>query len=97
MRSGIGSLTGFYQWTTATDGLHWRSQHRLRSTATLETAPMSLEPDRADTSDWPYTFGRPASLYLSPREIVRLTILRSRLREHMGSDAQRSGGSSSLD
>jgi hypothetical protein len=43
---------------------------------------MSIQPDRADTSDWPYTFGRPASTYLSPREIVRLTILRSRLRDH---------------
>jgi hypothetical protein len=58
---------------------------------------MSIEPDRTDTSDWPYTFGRPASLYLSPREIVRLTIMRSRLREHLGSDVQRSGGVGPLD
>ena len=58
---------------------------------------MSIEPDRRDTSDWPYTFGRPASLYLSPREIVRLTILRSRLREHTATDAQRSGGVGPLD
>lgn len=72
-------------------------QHRLHSTVALETALMSIEPDRADTSDWPYTFGRPASQYLSPREIVRLTILRSRLREHMGSDAQRRGGVGPLD
>jgi hypothetical protein len=31
--------------------------------------------------DAPYTFGRPASTYLAPREIVRLTILRSKVRE----------------
>lgn len=32
--------------------------------------------------DAPYTFGRPASTYLAPREIVRLTILRSKVREN---------------
>jgi hypothetical protein len=58
---------------------------------------MSIEPDRADTSDWPYTFGRPASTYLSPREIVRLTILRSRLRERTHSDQPRSASISPLD
>jgi hypothetical protein len=68
-----------------------RQQHKLHSTLALENAPMSIEPERADATDWPYTFGRPASLYLSPREIVRLTILRSRLREHTASDAQQSG------
>jgi hypothetical protein len=31
--------------------------------------------------DAPYTFSRPASTYLAPREIVRLTILRSKVRE----------------
>ena len=31
--------------------------------------------------DAPYTLGRPASTYLAPREIVRLTILRSKVRE----------------
>ena len=31
--------------------------------------------------DAPYTFGRPASTYLAAREIVRLTILRSKVRE----------------
>jgi hypothetical protein len=31
--------------------------------------------------DAPYTFGRHASTYLAPREIVRLTILRSKMRE----------------
>jgi hypothetical protein len=31
--------------------------------------------------DAPYTFGRPSSTYLAPREIVRLTILRSKVRE----------------
>jgi hypothetical protein len=31
--------------------------------------------------DAPYTFGRPASTYLAPRQIVRLTILRSKMRE----------------
>jgi hypothetical protein len=50
---------------------------------------MSIQPDRTDTSDWPYAFGRPASTYLSPREIVRLTILRSRLRERGASDLGR--------
>jgi hypothetical protein len=32
-------------------------------------------------SDVPYRFGRPMSTYLAPREIVRLTILRSKLRD----------------
>jgi uncharacterized protein YbjT (DUF2867 family) len=50
---------------------------------------MSNQPDRADTSDWPYTFGRPASTYLSPREIVRLTILRSRLGDNTASGPAR--------
>jgi hypothetical protein len=50
---------------------------------------MSIQPDRTDTPDWPYTFGRPASTYLSPREIVRLTILRSRLRDRSGSELGR--------
>ena len=31
--------------------------------------------------DAPYTFGRTATTYLAPREIVRLTILRSKVRE----------------
>jgi hypothetical protein len=74
-----------------------RQQPRLHSTVAQENAPMSIEPERADATDWPYTFGRPASLYLSPREIVRLTILRSRLREHTASDAQQAGGFSPLD
>ena len=58
---------------------------------------MSIEPDRTDTSDWPYTFGRPASTYLSPREIVRLTILRSRLRERAGNDTIRVDSITPLD
>jgi hypothetical protein len=58
---------------------------------------MSIEPDRADSSDWPYTFGRPASTYLSPREIVRLTILRSRLRERAASDIARFDSVAQLD
>jgi hypothetical protein len=58
---------------------------------------MSIEPDRTDTSDWPYTFGRPASTYLSPREIVRLTILRSRLRERAASDISRFDSVAPLD
>jgi len=33
--------------------------------------------------DQPYTFGRPPSTYLAPREIVRLVILRSRLRAEL--------------
>jgi hypothetical protein len=31
--------------------------------------------------DAPYTFGRPPSTYLTQREIVRLTILRSKIRD----------------
>ena len=38
-------------------------------------------PEPVGTTDLPYTFGRPASTYLAPREIVRLTILRSKLRD----------------
>jgi hypothetical protein len=37
-----------------------------------------IEPTGVDA---PYTFGRPATTYLAPREVVRLTILRSRVRE----------------
>jgi hypothetical protein len=29
----------------------------------------------------PYAFGRPLTTYLAPRQIVRLTILRSKLRD----------------
>lgn len=36
--------------------------------------------DTADR-DQTYTWGRPASTYLAPREVVRLTIVRSRLEE----------------
>jgi hypothetical protein len=43
------------------------------------TSSPSHERDAAD-HDQPYTWGRPPSTYLAPREIVRLTILRSRLR-----------------
>jgi hypothetical protein len=35
----------------------------------------------ADGRDEPYTWGRAPSTYLAPREIVRATILRSRLLE----------------
>ena len=58
---------------------------------------MSIEPDRTDTSDWPYMFGRPASTYLSPREIVRLTILRSRLRDRAVGDNTRFDSITPLD
>jgi hypothetical protein len=44
-------------------------------------------PERTNV-DAPYTFGRPASTYLSPREIVRLTILRSKVREERAASAQ---------
>ncbi len=47
---------------------------------------MSPEPTRvpqpdslAAAYDEPYTFGRPSATYLAVREIVRLTILRSKL------------------
>jgi len=41
------------------------------------------ECDVAD-DDHAYTWGRPASTYLAPREIARLMILRSRLEERQG-------------
>ena len=37
--------------------------------------------NEAADHDQPYTWGRPPSTYLSEREIVRLTILRSRLHQ----------------
>jgi hypothetical protein len=39
--------------------------------------------DRGDISsyDMPYAWGRPPSTYLAPRQVARLTILRSRIRE----------------
>jgi hypothetical protein len=33
------------------------------------------------STDYGYTFGRTPNTYLAPREIVRLTILRSRLQD----------------
>src|SRR5690348_16800844 len=36
--------------------------------------------------DQAYTFGRPPSTYLAPREMARLLILRSQLREHQSVD-----------
>ena len=40
------------------------------------------QPSRHGTDhDGPYTFGRPPSMYLNPHQVVRLTILRSRLRD----------------
>lgn len=50
---------------------------------------MSSEPTSAPSSqppavyDEPYTFGRPPATYLAVREIVRLTILRSRLGDRL--------------
>jgi hypothetical protein len=38
------------------------------------------ERDAAD-HDQPYTWGRPPSTYLAPREVLRLMLLRSRLDE----------------
>ena len=39
-----------------------------------------LPPGRTDSAfDQAYVWGRPASTYLAPRQIVRLMILRSRL------------------
>jgi hypothetical protein len=43
-----------------------------------QTAHRRPEPTGIDE---PYTFGRPASTYLAPREMARLTILRSKVRE----------------
>ena len=34
----------------------------------------------ANSCDEPYTWGRPASIYLAPRQVARLLILRSRVR-----------------
>jgi hypothetical protein len=39
--------------------------------------------------DFPYTWGRPATVYLTYRQVVRLTILRSKLESLR---AQRLGG-----
>lgn len=49
------------------------SAHHEQTSAHRHGEPTSV--------DAPYTFGRPASTYLAPREIVRLTILRSKVRE----------------
>jgi hypothetical protein len=48
------------------------------------TISPSHEREAAD-HDQPYTWGRPPSTYLAPREVVRLTILRSRLHERHAS------------
>jgi hypothetical protein len=47
------------------------------------TSSSRRECDVADY-DHAYTWGRPASTYLAPREVVRLMILRSRLEERLG-------------
>ena len=44
------------------------------------TSSPSIRRDAAD-HDQPYTWGRPPSTYLAPREVVRLMIFRSRLEE----------------
>ena len=51
--------------------------------------PTSSPPRERDAADHdqPHTWGRPPSTYLSPREIVRLTILRSRLRAELADGA----------
>ena len=56
----------------------------------MGAAAMNLEPIRFQhrteprgPEDQPYTFGRPAATYLAPREIVRLTILRSKVRDEL--------------
>jgi hypothetical protein len=48
-----------------------------------ETTPAAHQPKRAG-SDAEYTFGRPLATYLSPIEILRMTILRSKLRDAYG-------------
>jgi hypothetical protein len=49
----------------------------------MSTEPISIEEPRPQAADHdePYTWGRPPSTYLAFRQIVRLTILRSRLQE----------------
>jgi hypothetical protein len=46
-------------------------------------------PNAESSIDEPYTFGRPTTTYLSPREVVRLTIVRSRLLEREDVRARR--------
>jgi hypothetical protein len=48
-----------------------------------ETTPAAKLPKQAG-SELEYTFGRPLATYLSPMEITRMTILRSKLREAYG-------------
>jgi hypothetical protein len=56
----------------------------------MNTEPASTRSQNTETSfDQQYTWGRPASTYLSPREVVRLTIIRSRLLEHEDLRARR--------
>ena len=43
-----------------------------------DASPTSRQPGTADC-DQPYTWGRPPATYLAFRQIVRLTILRSKL------------------
>ena len=49
----------------------------------MNAEPISSPPHERDAADHdqPYTWGRPPSTYLAPREVARLMILRSRLEE----------------
>jgi hypothetical protein len=46
-----------------------------------ETTGSAQRPAQKTSVDMPYAFGRPLTTYLAPRQIVRLTILRSKLRD----------------
>lgn len=48
---------------------------------TPQPDPRAAGRPAADTNDQPYVWGRPPASYLSPRQLVRLTILRSRIED----------------
>jgi hypothetical protein len=49
-----------------------------------ETSATGQDSQAANRAEQTYTFGRPLSTYLSPKEIVRLTIVRSKIRDAHG-------------
>ena len=59
------------------------SSHGPEAAPPMNSGPTSSPSIRRDAADHdqPYTWGRPPSTYLAPREVVRLMIFRSRLEE----------------
>jgi hypothetical protein len=58
-----------------------------------ETSATGQDRRAVERSEQAYTFGRPLSTYLSPHEIVRLTIVRFKIREARGEvGPMRTGG-----